>query len=185
MRLYQRTGAAKVVRRSGLLKLMKLDETERCCRTMDSAFLIPGKEQLAAGASAAAGAPLQWLHDGDRVRGDESRGRAGDGAQRVRGDRAGRAAVLRRAGRAQRDDGRGAGSGARRISRRSKRAATTPIVVTAAGCGAALKEYGFLLKDDPVYAERATRFSARVRDVTEYLAGQRDHSRRRTQSSGR
>jgi glycolate oxidase iron-sulfur subunit len=46
-----------------------------------------------------------------------------------------------------------------------------PIVVTAAGCGAALKEYGFLLKDDPVYAERADSFSRRVRDVTEYLGG--------------
>jgi glycolate oxidase iron-sulfur subunit len=44
-----------------------------------------------------------------------------------------------------------------------------PIIVTAAGCGAALKEYGFLLKDDPVWAERAARFSTRVRDETEYL----------------
>jgi glycolate oxidase iron-sulfur subunit len=43
------------------------------------------------------------------------------------------------------------------------------IIVTAAGCGAALKEYGFLLKDDPAYAERAERFSKRVRDVTEFL----------------
>jgi glycolate oxidase iron-sulfur subunit len=46
------------------------------------------------------------------------------------------------------------------------------IVVTAAGCGAALKEYGFLLKDDRKYAERAKAFSARVRDVTEFLASQ-------------
>jgi glycolate oxidase iron-sulfur subunit len=45
-----------------------------------------------------------------------------------------------------------------------------PIIVTAAGCGAALKEYGFLLKDDQEYAERAQMFSERVRDVTEYLA---------------
>ncbi|CAA9547844.1 MAG: Glycolate dehydrogenase, iron-sulfur subunit GlcF [uncultured Thermomicrobiales bacterium] len=48
-----------------------------------------------------------------------------------------------------------------------------PIIVTAAGCGAALKEYSFLLKDDPVYADRAARFSERVRDVTEFL-GERD-----------
>ena len=48
-----------------------------------------------------------------------------------------------------------------------------PIIVTAAGCGAALKEYGYLLKDDPVYAERARRFSERVRDFTEYL-GERE-----------
>lgn len=44
------------------------------------------------------------------------------------------------------------------------------IIVNAAGCGAMLKEYGELLKDDPEYAERAKAFSARVRDVSEYLA---------------
>ena len=48
-----------------------------------------------------------------------------------------------------------------------------PIIVTAAGCGAALKEYGYLLKDDSVYAERAQQFSDRVRDFTEYL-GERE-----------
>jgi len=48
-----------------------------------------------------------------------------------------------------------------------------PIIVTAAGCGAALKEYGYLLKDDEAYAERAQRFSDRVRDFTEYL-GERE-----------
>jgi len=44
------------------------------------------------------------------------------------------------------------------------------IIVNAAGCGALLKEYGELLKNDPDYAARAITFSARVRDVTEYLA---------------
>jgi glycolate oxidase iron-sulfur subunit len=44
------------------------------------------------------------------------------------------------------------------------------IIINAAGCGALLKEYGDLLKDDPRYAERAERFSAGVRDVTEFLA---------------
>jgi len=44
------------------------------------------------------------------------------------------------------------------------------IVSNAAGCGAALKEYGQLLRDDAEWAERAAAFSARVRDVTELLA---------------
>jgi glycolate oxidase iron-sulfur subunit len=44
------------------------------------------------------------------------------------------------------------------------------IIINAAGCGALLKEYGELLKDDPRYADRAIRFSASVRDVTEFLA---------------
>ncbi|MDQ4044389.1 MAG: (Fe-S)-binding protein, partial [Chloroflexota bacterium] len=44
-----------------------------------------------------------------------------------------------------------------------------PVVVTAAGCGAALKEYGHLLKDDPVWNERAEAFVKRVVDFTELL----------------
>ncbi|MGH2920163.1 MAG: (Fe-S)-binding protein, partial [Solirubrobacteraceae bacterium] len=44
------------------------------------------------------------------------------------------------------------------------------VAVNAAGCGAALKDYGHLLRDDPEWAERAAAFSARVRDVTELLA---------------
>ena len=54
-----------------------------------------------------------------------------------------------------------------------ERSGDDPIIVTAAGCGAALKEYGYLLKDDPAYAERAQQFSERVRDFTEYL-GERE-----------
>ena len=50
-----------------------------------------------------------------------------------------------------------------------ERSGDDPIIVTAAGCGAALKEYGYLLKDEPAYAQRAQRFSDRVRDFTEYL----------------
>ncbi|MBW8839767.1 MAG: glycolate oxidase, partial [Gemmatimonadetes bacterium] len=41
-----------------------------------------------------------------------------------------------------------------------------PIVVNSAGCGALMKDYGHLLGD-----EAAQRFGARVRDVTELLAG--------------
>src|SRR5262249_50426723 len=44
------------------------------------------------------------------------------------------------------------------------------IVVNAAGCGSTLKNYGYLLRDDPAYAERARAFSANVRDITELLA---------------
>ncbi|MBI4498783.1 MAG: 4Fe-4S dicluster domain-containing protein [Chloroflexi bacterium] len=44
------------------------------------------------------------------------------------------------------------------------------VIVNAAGCGAMLKEYGHLLADDPAYAEQAARFSALVRDFSEFLA---------------
>jgi glycolate oxidase iron-sulfur subunit len=45
------------------------------------------------------------------------------------------------------------------------------IAVNAAGCGSAMKEYGHLLRNDPAWAERAKTFAAKVRDVTEVLAG--------------
>ncbi|WP_026370329.1 glycolate oxidase subunit GlcF [Kallotenue papyrolyticum] len=45
------------------------------------------------------------------------------------------------------------------------------LVINAAGCGSTLKEYGWLLRDDPAYAERARRFAAACRDVSEVLAG--------------
>jgi glycolate dehydrogenase iron-sulfur subunit len=44
------------------------------------------------------------------------------------------------------------------------------IAVNAAGCGAMMKDYGHLLRDDPEWAERAAHVSARVRDVSELLA---------------
>ncbi|RCW45295.1 glycolate oxidase iron-sulfur subunit [Halopolyspora algeriensis] len=43
------------------------------------------------------------------------------------------------------------------------------IVINSAGCGSTLKEYPRLLADDPDHAERAERFSARVRDISELL----------------
>ena len=43
------------------------------------------------------------------------------------------------------------------------------VLINAAGCGSHLKEYGHLLRNDPEYAARAAAFAARVRDVHEYL----------------
>jgi glycolate oxidase iron-sulfur subunit len=44
------------------------------------------------------------------------------------------------------------------------------ILVTASGCGTTIKEYGFMLRDDPAYAERAAKVSALAKDITELLA---------------
>jgi glycolate oxidase iron-sulfur subunit len=44
------------------------------------------------------------------------------------------------------------------------------VIVNSAGCGAAMKEYGDLLAGDTRWAARARAFSARVRDLSEYLA---------------
>lgn len=45
------------------------------------------------------------------------------------------------------------------------------VIVNAAGCGSTLKEYGHLLHDEAEWATRASAFSAKVRDISEYLAG--------------
>jgi glycolate oxidase iron-sulfur subunit len=44
------------------------------------------------------------------------------------------------------------------------------VVANAAGCGAAMKEYGYLLRDEPEWHERATAFSKMVRDVSQVMA---------------
>ena len=48
------------------------------------------------------------------------------------------------------------------------------VIVNAAGCGAAMKEYDHLLRDDPRWAGRAERFVATVCDVTEFVADRID-----------
>ena len=59
---------------------------------------------------------------------------------------------------------------ARRTIEVFERAGVERIAVNAAGCGSSMKEYGQLLADDSVWADRALAFSARVRDVTEIVS---------------
>src|SRR5919198_4997448 len=44
------------------------------------------------------------------------------------------------------------------------------VIINAAGCGSTLKEYGHLLERDEAWAERARGFSAKVKDISEFLA---------------
>ncbi len=43
------------------------------------------------------------------------------------------------------------------------------IVVTTSGCGTTVKDYGFILRTDPAYAEKAAKVSALAKDISEYL----------------
>jgi glycolate oxidase iron-sulfur subunit len=47
--------------------------------------------------------------------------------------------------------------------------AVDAIVINVAGCGSSMKDYGRLLADDPSWAARAAAFSAKCRDVSEFL----------------
>ncbi len=44
------------------------------------------------------------------------------------------------------------------------------IVITTSGCGTTVKDYGFMLRGDPAYAERSAKVASLARDITEYLA---------------
>ncbi len=44
------------------------------------------------------------------------------------------------------------------------------IIITASGCGTTIKDYGFMLREDPHYAEKAAIVSGLAKDITEYLA---------------
>jgi glycolate oxidase iron-sulfur subunit len=43
------------------------------------------------------------------------------------------------------------------------------ILITASGCGTMIKDYGFLLRDDAAYAEKAKRVASLAQDITEFL----------------
>ena len=64
---------------------------------------------------------------------------------------------------------------ARQLARKNiaafERNSSDAVIVNAAGCGAMLREYDVLLAEDSAYAERARKFSQRVRDIAEYLDG--------------
>jgi len=48
------------------------------------------------------------------------------------------------------------------------------IVMNASGCGAMVKDYAYLLRDDPAYASKAKRVVALTRDLSEYLVTESD-----------
>jgi glycolate oxidase iron-sulfur subunit len=59
---------------------------------------------------------------------------------------------------------------ARRTIETFERAGVDAIVVNAAGCGSAMKEYANLLVGDAAWSRRAAALSAKVRDLSEFLA---------------
>jgi glycolate oxidase iron-sulfur subunit len=58
---------------------------------------------------------------------------------------------------------------ARELIARFEQTPVDAIIINAAGCGSHLKDYGRLFRNDPAWAERARAFSAKVKDVHEFL----------------
>ena len=50
-----------------------------------------------------------------------------------------------------------------------ERAGVETIVINAAGCGSSMKEHGYLLRNDPRYAERTKAFASKCKDISEVL----------------
>jgi glycolate oxidase iron-sulfur subunit len=44
------------------------------------------------------------------------------------------------------------------------------VVINASGCGTTVKDYGFMLRSDPAWADRAARISALAKDVSEFMS---------------
>jgi glycolate oxidase iron-sulfur subunit len=53
----------------------------------------------------------------------------------------------------------------------AERGGLDAILVTTSGCGTVIKDYGYLLREDPYFAASAARISALAKDITEYLDG--------------
>jgi len=171
--LYQRSGLQSLMRRSGLLKLLPAS-----VRVMEN--LAPSVPRQTNGAlpQRVAAEGEQRLRVGlllgcvqsiffSEVNAATVRVLAAEGCEVViPGDQCCCGALMVHAG-----EEKAALDYARRTIDAFERAQVDTVVSNAAGCGSSLKDYGYLLRDDPEYSERAKTFSAKCRDISEVLAG--------------
>jgi len=169
LRFYQRSGLQHIARSSGLLRALRLADLEALAPAMSERFFVAAGQRFATAGTRKATAFLHagcvmhvafadWNEATVRVL-----QRAGVEVI-VPADQGCCGAITIHAG--ELDRGREL---AKRNIAAFERSGADVYVINAAGCGSALKEYGQLFHDDPAWAERAAAFSARVRDVTEYL----------------
>jgi glycolate oxidase iron-sulfur subunit len=171
MRLYQRSGLQRLARATGLLRLMKLDAMEALLPPMDRRFMTPLGQTFAPADGAVtrrvglvSGCIMSTAYaEIDRA---TARVLAANGCEVVVVAGQGCCGALH----VHAGDKEGGRALARRNIDAFERSGVEAVIINAAGCGAALKEYGHLLHDDPVYAERAAAFSAKVKDISEFLA---------------
>ncbi|SFQ00723.1 glycolate oxidase iron-sulfur subunit [Geodermatophilus dictyosporus] len=170
LRLYQRSGLPKVIRRSGLLERLapKLAVMESLAPPLEKREPIPARTP-AAGARRAVVGLLTGCVQGEFFPGVNAatvRVLAAEGCDVIVPQAQGCCGAL--------SVHNGRDDEAKRFARRTVEAFESAgvdwVVVNAAGCGSSMKEYADLLADDPAYAERARAFTDKVRDVSEILA---------------
>ncbi len=170
---YQHFGIQWLVRKLGILRVLHVDEMEQLLPKFPAYFLIPNKQHYQASALPTTEETRIALFAGcimstafaetDRA---TIRVLQATGCTVVVPKRQGCCGAL--------TVHAGDMDAAREMARQNidafEQSGATYIISNAAGCGAALKEYAHLLHEDPVYAERAARFSSQVRDISELLA---------------
>jgi glycolate oxidase iron-sulfur subunit len=169
VRFYQRSGLQAFARSSGILRLLHLEELEAIAPRMSPHFFVAAGQRFPAQGARKmtaffhAGCIMhvafaEWNEASVRVL-----ARAGVEVV-VPQDQGCCGAITIHAG--EMDRGREL---AKRNIAAFERSGADVYVINAAGCGSALKEYGQLFHGDPAWHERATAFSAKVRDITELL----------------
>jgi len=171
MKLYQRSGAQWIARKSGLLKLIGMADMEQMLPALSPHFVVPqGQIYPAEGPRRYSVAVLTGCI--------MSTAFADVHAATIRVLQKNGCEVILPPG--QRCCGAlhthgGDLDGGRELARQNIAAfeglGVDAIVINAAGCGSTLKEYGHLLHDDPEWHTRAVAFSQKVKDVHEFLAG--------------
>ncbi|MCL4545769.1 MAG: heterodisulfide reductase-related iron-sulfur binding cluster [Chloroflexi bacterium] len=167
--LYQHSGLRTLVRRTGMLKLLGLDKQDALLPEVPLRFVIPSGQRWQPQGSPRhhVGLFTGCIMSTAFAPTDEATARvlARNGCEVVAvPDQGCCGALALHAGEA----GTGRENAKRNIVA-FERLELDAIIVNAAGCGAALKEYRHLFHGDPEWSRRAERFSAAVRDVSEFL----------------
>jgi glycolate oxidase iron-sulfur subunit len=166
---YQKSGLQALVRKTGLLNLLpeRLQAMEALAPQASKRHPVPaimpaqGKRRLRAGLLLGC-VQREFLSE---VNAATARSLAADGCEVISPpEQPCCGALLVHAGEEDR-----ALALARRMIDTFEKTGVDCIVTNAAGCGSVAKDYGYLLRDDPQYAERARQFSAKCRDITEVL----------------
>lgn len=170
LRLYQTSGAQRVVRGSGVLERLGLAEKEAMLPRLSEEFLVPGHEHWPAQGkrrgtvALLSGCIMSTAYA--EIHRATARVLARNGWEVVVAPEQGCCGALAVHA--------GDFEAGRKMARRNIDAFDNPeydaVLSNAAGCGASMKEYDYLLRNDPAYAARAARFVGRMRDVTEFLA---------------
>ncbi len=181
-KLYDRAGIDRLTQATGLLEKVGLGHADAIRPAMSDDFMIPGRESWQAigprrGTVALLAGCVMSTAFAD-VHRATARVLARNGFDVVVPPSQGCCGALAiHAGEA--DSGR-------QLARRNIDGLSGPefdaIIVNAAGCGAAMKEYDFLLRDDPAYADKARVFVERVKGSQRISGGGRACCRARTAS---